>query len=652
MPSSTLVFKNMNIPAAPMGELSPLADIGCDNYIKAPISFDETLTESEREYIGKGMIPTLLPYRIQNNYTRDREMKALPVAVLENDCLRATFLTGLGGRLYSLYDKKEKRELLYKNPVFQPANLALRNAWFSGGIEWNVGIKGHNPLTCSPLFARSVTASDGEVMLEMYEYERIRGVVYSMLFRLEGDLLLVRVNIENRKKTPVNMYWWSNIAVTQNKDTRVIEPADSAIKTLYLDGSYTLTATPYPMADGKDLSYPAHHKNAIDYFYRIPDADRKWIASVEPDGKGFFELSDSVLKGRKLFLWGTEKGGAHWNEWLSDGSADYIEIQAGIMRTQMEHFPMQANSRITFTEAFGPLSIPSADAVSESYGDAVRAANEALSSYYSVLESVDFSVAFRGSLASLGSGFGAVESLVRGEPISELVDFPEVKDDSSELLSLVKYGKLPKHDPLLAPAAFVADEAYKPYLLASAPSWYRSYLLGVLSYATGDRASARRFYEESLSISESPWAYRDLAMLARNYDGDGERALSLMERAFRLLPIDRNLAVDLAETLISLGRHDRWLFIYENELDVKLKQGRLRMLAAHAAAEAHRPEAAISYLTGDFIMPDFKEGEFSVFAIWLKAHAQLMTEKGGDLPTEEEILEKYPLPYELDFRMH
>ena len=195
MSKSTLTFEKLVIPAASLGTPSSLADIGNDSYIRAPIATDGTLTPEDMKYIGKGMIETLLPYRIQNNYNRNRVKTPLPVAVLENDFLRAVFLTSLGGRLYSLYDKKANRELLYCNPVFQPANLALRNAWFSGGIEWNVGIKGHNPLTCSPLFARRLTARDGEPMLEMFEYERIRGVVYSMRFRLSGNLLVMRVNI-------------------------------------------------------------------------------------------------------------------------------------------------------------------------------------------------------------------------------------------------------------------------------------------------------------------------------------------------------------------------------------------------------------------------------------------------------------------------
>lgn len=64
------------------------------------------------------MIPTLLTYQVQNQYDRARIDLELDAAVLENEYLKATFVTSMGGRLWSLYDKKAKRELLYANDVF------------------------------------------------------------------------------------------------------------------------------------------------------------------------------------------------------------------------------------------------------------------------------------------------------------------------------------------------------------------------------------------------------------------------------------------------------------------------------------------------------------------------------------------------------
>jgi hypothetical protein len=90
------------------------------------------------------------------------------------------FFTELGGRLISLYDKKSERELLHRNPVFQPANLAIRNAWFSGGIDWNIGQFGHTFTTCAHFTALS--RGDDEPGLRFYEYERSRLIHDRFLF--------------------------------------------------------------------------------------------------------------------------------------------------------------------------------------------------------------------------------------------------------------------------------------------------------------------------------------------------------------------------------------------------------------------------------------------------------------------------------------
>ena len=137
-----------------MGRLNPMPDIKNISYIHAGYEMTDKIQDDEKTYMGKGMIRTMLPYMVQDQYTRDKENKEYCACVLENNYLRAVFLPELGGRLWSLYDKEKCQDLLYVNPVFQPGNLGLRNAWFSGGVEFNVGIKGHNPLTCSPLWAR------------------------------------------------------------------------------------------------------------------------------------------------------------------------------------------------------------------------------------------------------------------------------------------------------------------------------------------------------------------------------------------------------------------------------------------------------------------------------------------------------------------
>ena len=128
--------------------------------------------------MGWGRVNGILPYLLQDGYDRKKKPRAWKAAILENDYIRAVFLPEIGGRLWSLTDKTTGRELLHANPVFQPCNLALRNAWVSGGVEWNVGIIGHTPFTVDAMFAEKLALDDGTPVLRLFQYERIRRLVY------------------------------------------------------------------------------------------------------------------------------------------------------------------------------------------------------------------------------------------------------------------------------------------------------------------------------------------------------------------------------------------------------------------------------------------------------------------------------------------
>ena len=145
---------------------------------------DGTLRPEELEKLGIDTGFRVLPYCMQDRYDTKRKMQEYPTVVLENEILRAEFLPDLGGRLYSLYDKSTGKELLFKNPVFQPANLAIRNAWFSGGIEWNIAQTGHTYTTCSPVYFARVKDLWGMDFLRMYDYERTRGIFWQIDFHL------------------------------------------------------------------------------------------------------------------------------------------------------------------------------------------------------------------------------------------------------------------------------------------------------------------------------------------------------------------------------------------------------------------------------------------------------------------------------------
>ena len=157
---TTLRSEPYNILAANLGAENPLPGFR-DPKHDMSVPIDASVPAEDRRYLGWEVGYRVLPYRIQDGYDRDKKPRTFHGLVLENEILKATFLPELGGRLVSLVHKPTHRELLDCNPVFQPANLAIRNAWFSGGIEWNASHFGHHFLTCSPVFAARVETTEG-----------------------------------------------------------------------------------------------------------------------------------------------------------------------------------------------------------------------------------------------------------------------------------------------------------------------------------------------------------------------------------------------------------------------------------------------------------------------------------------------------------
>ena len=414
---TALRLESLTMPAADLGSENPLSPLKSGRVVNADFSVHDDVPEDMRRNFKYGHLPNILPYTMQDGYNRQRKPREFRVAVLENDILRATFLLELGGRLWSLYHKPTQRELLTVNPVFQPANLALRNAWFSGGVEWNIGTIGHTPFTCAPLFAARVEGPNGFPVLRMYEWERIRQTPYQIdVWLPDGSpILFVRVRIINPHDHQIPMYWWSNIAVPETEDTRVIVPSEK----VYFFNYKGLEIDPVPEHDGTDNSYPTRIGRACDFFFHIPENQRPWIAALDHNGQGLVQVSTNLLKGRKLFVWGMNAGGRKWQEFLSPNGEPYIEIQAGLARTQLEHLPMPPGEW-SWLEAYGLLESNSNLVHGNDWAQAQQAVETSLAK---LISQPDLEAEFERSFAfadtppseiwQRGSGWGALENLRR-----------------------------------------------------------------------------------------------------------------------------------------------------------------------------------------------------------------------------------------------
>ncbi|MGH3703374.1 MAG: DUF5107 domain-containing protein [Agromyces sp.] len=646
---TTLRLDSLRQPAADLGPLNPLPPLvrTGDPHDGLPPEIDDPAMLARIEY---GRLPSLMPYLSQDGYDRVRTDRTQPTAVLENEVLRATFLIGLGGRLWSLIHKPTGRELLYRNSVFQPGNLGLRNAWFAGGAEWNLGTTGHTALTCEPLHAVRVDDPDGTPVLRMYEYERSRELLFSIDFSLpeESAVMLATIRITNPTTAPVPLYWWSNIAVPEHDDVRVIAPATQAFHYAYDRGLHVI---PVPESGGRDLSYPATAPGAADWFFDCRRATRPWIAAIDGRGQGLVHVSTDRLVGRKLFAWGNGVGGRHWQEFLCGPGERYLEIQGGLASTQFEHESLAAGETCTWVEAFGMAEVDPRSAHG-SWADARRAV--ALSA-----DELAPSELLKGALAAAhrradvapaavlqrGSGWGALEERRREHVGEEPMASPGTPfpDDTLDLeqhawIELLTTGAFPASDPAEPPRSYLVSERWHPHLESADDGWAAWMHRGLARWYAGDREGAYEATARSVEVQPTAWSLRNLAVMDRAA-GRTARAAEHFLAAWRLAPALRPLLIETLVALIEAGASAEALELIDG-LDADERSiGRIRMIELRAALASGEVERAAALLEADIVPDDLQEGEDALSALWSEFHAR----RGSDpVPA---------LPVRLDFRM-
>ncbi|ATL31851.1 DUF5107 domain-containing protein [Streptomyces formicae] len=640
----------LTLPAAPLGPENPLPAL-------RPLDEVHTLDERAKEGLPRDMARQLgyeplrgiLPVRLLDGYGRERTETPIDTLVIENDRLRATVLPGYGGRVHSLFHKPAGRELLYRNPVLQPAAFALNGAWFSGGIEWNIGATGHTTLSCAPLHAARVTAPDGGEMLRLWEWERLRDLPFQVdLWLPEGsDFLHVGVRIRNPHERPAPVYWWSNIAVPEER--RVLAPADEAWRFAYAGG---LDRVPVPECDGVDRTYPARSEYPADYFYDVPDGTRRWIAALDAEGHGLAQTSTDRLRGRKLFVWGTGTGGRRWQEWLTEpGTPGYAEIQAGLARTQLEHVRLDAESEFSWLESYGPLS---ADP-SLVHGDWAGARGEAEARLAEALPREAVDAAYEawltcadtepGESLATGSGWGALEVLraeykMPGTPFAESTLGPE----QAPWLELLHTGAVPEPRRVAPPGPTLVSPHWRDMLETAPARPQAEYHLGIAQWHAGDRAQAVRSWERGLELAPSRWPLLRCLAVADQAEGHAERAADSYAAAFDDLCEERRddgelwtaataaLGREAMAALLAVGRTEAARAVWERLHARTRNEGRFRLVEAQLLFAEGDMDGVRAVFEAGFEAADLREGAETVGALWAAA-------------TGEEIPARY------DFRM-
>lgn len=626
----------LTLPAAPLGPENPLPALRAPDGVHAldDRSRDGLPRDMARQ-IGYEPLRSLLPVRILDGYQRRRTERDFESIVIENAHLRVTVLPGLGGRIHSLVHLPSGRELLYRNPVLQPANFALNGAWFSGGIEWNLGATGHTTLSCAPLHAARVPAPDGGEMVRLWEWERLRGLPFQVDLWLpeESEFLYVGVRVRNPHERPAPVYWWSNIAVPEDEGTRVLAPADEAWHFGY---ERSLRRIPVPRWEGADRTYPLRSEYPADFFYEVDGGARPWIASLDADGRGLVQSSTARLRGRKLFVWGAGEGGRRWQEWLTEpGTGGYAEIQAGLARTQLEHVRLEAGAEFSWLEAYGALSADPAAVHGEDWTAARSAAGEALES---ALPGATVDAAYEawrgcadaepGERLAAGSGWGALEVLCAGH---KLPGTPFGEDTLGEAqapwLELWRTGVFPAPRRVAPPGPSLVAPHWRDMLETAPADPLTEYHLGVAQWHAGDIAQAVRSWERGLALAPSRWPLLRCLAVADDLAGDRARAARWYAEAFDdlvqesrggagWLAAESALGREAMAALLEAGLRPQARSVWDRLRPALRDEGRFRLLAARLlAAEGHVVAARRVFEEG-FELPDLREGDEVLSEVW------------------------------------
>lgn len=573
---------------------------------------------------------TLYPYQEQGAYGRALAEKPVMSVVLENDLLRAVFLPEWGGRLWELFDKRTGKNLLHSPDTIQVANLGLRNAWFAGGIEWNIGTRGHSPTTASPLHASVVRTPEGTEVLRMWEFDRLREVVFQVDAWLPEDspTLFVAVRVRNPNAHAVPMYWWTNAAIPETRHTRVLAPADSAFASAAEGGISRVRVD--SGAEGTDWTRPADNYRSRDFFFDIAPRQRPWIVATDQDGDGLAMLSTAELRGRKLFVWGRGAGGRRWQRWLSPRGGEYAEVQAGLAQTQFQHLEMPACAAWDWVEAYGNARLSPALAHGTDWQAAVAHAEARVANLLdaSGLESAQRAARSWADLPPerhllTGSGWGSLEAVRRskaGRPwIDETgtgFDRDSITGEQRPWLDLLEGTS---SSPPPGGAGFVAGEDWETLCAAGGDTAASCFQRATMRHAAGDRDAARRLYRASIDLGPSAGAERGLALLGLSGQDPRERveALDHYRRACTLDPSDAALAVEAATAALSAGEASLAIELLESLGAASgARSGRVSLLRARALAMVGDRAAAGELLRQGIVVADLREGENAMAELW------------------------------------
>ncbi len=264
------------------------------------------------------------PYTMYERLTDEKYEKTYKALYVENEWVKALVLPEIGGRLHGAQDKTNGYQFLYNQTTIKPGLVGMSGAWISGGVEWNFP-HGHRPTGFRDTDYRLVDNPDGSKTAWTGEIDRMYGMRWAVGTTVHPGRNWVETKMRLYNSSPYahSFQMWSTAAVRATQEYQAVIPGE------IVTGHGKHSFFNWPISKGVDVSYWKNIEPANSFFAWQSDA--AYFGGYSPEEKGgLAHVGDPhIVRGKKLWTWGTAPSGRIWEKILTDGDIAYFEPQAG-----------------------------------------------------------------------------------------------------------------------------------------------------------------------------------------------------------------------------------------------------------------------------------------------------------------------------------
>ena len=294
----------------------------------------------------------IYPNQYWGSVYRRKERRKYPIIYLENEYLKVGCILGIGGRIWTIYDKLARRHAINKvSGVWSYAGGFGRN-YTCGGLEVNYPLA-HSPTTRLPREHRIIREKDGSGSVVISEYERKWRTRWSVTYTLRPARAFLEVTVRLYNRTPfdVRCMYWCNCGFPLSDSTEFIFPEEAGC----LHGKETTTFS-WPIWQGRDMGMIRNVAAPLGLY--MLEAQEPYFGYYDHAADfGLAHYADLAdLPGKKYWSWGRGFYGRQLVPPTRHPDAvEYGEIQAGRIVIQ-EHLDRVApETEQAWTEYWYPV---------------------------------------------------------------------------------------------------------------------------------------------------------------------------------------------------------------------------------------------------------------------------------------------------------